>query len=187
MRATRPEIAQPARDALPDTGGGDLGVELQTERVISNCECLIGVEFCLCKMDGLRGKVEGVSMPMKNGKSVFKQWCEPFGRSRIRRSFERRPADLRTLLAGIDTSAESRSHKLCAQANADHWLARRQSFADADDLVVQKWVVALVVNADRAAKNHKKVARLSLSQREMRRGRFDGLDVEAAFPKRRIQ
>jgi hypothetical protein len=47
--------------------GGDLGMELQCQRAISECKGLIGVDFGLCQVERAGGQIEGVSMPMKDG------------------------------------------------------------------------------------------------------------------------
>jgi hypothetical protein len=67
---------------------------------------------------------------------------------------EWRPADLGAIFARVNTSAESRRHQLCAQANAERGLVRCQALADAGNLVLQKWIVLLFVNSDRTTQNH---------------------------------
>jgi hypothetical protein len=42
-------------------------MELQCQGEVSEGEGLIGVDFCFCEMERAGGKVEGVSMPVKNG------------------------------------------------------------------------------------------------------------------------
>jgi hypothetical protein len=45
----------------------------------------------------------------------------------------------------------------------------------------------LVVYPDRTAEDHQKIAGPGLRQRKARRGCNDALDLEASFPKRRLQ
>jgi hypothetical protein len=70
---------------------------------------------------------------------------------------------------------------------ASHRLTRVQSLADTGNLVLQERIILLVVDPDRTAENHKKIAGLRLRQGKMRRGDFNELDVKASFPKRRFQ
>src|ERR1039458_2440408 len=89
--------------------------------------------------------------------------------------------------AWINPSAESRGHQLSAQANAQDRLACSQPLADAGDLVLQKWIIPLVVDSDRAAKHDKEIARLRLRQRKANCAYFNTLDGEAALTQRGIE
>ena len=50
-----------------ETDSSDLRVELQCEREIVDCKCLMGIEFCLCQVESAGGKIEGIPMPVEDG------------------------------------------------------------------------------------------------------------------------
>jgi len=76
---------------------------------------------------------------------------------------------------------------LRAQADAREGPTRLQPLATALNFIVQEGIIPCLIDADRAAKNHKRVTRLGLSQRKLRSASHGSLDRKSAFLESRLQ
>jgi len=134
--------------------GGDFGMELEGEGVVAEGEGLLVVEFGFCEMDGAGGEIEGVAMPVEDGKAGGDERVEPGRRGGVGCGLERGPADFRAALAGIDARAEGGGHELGAEADAEDGFLGLDAAGDEGDFVFEEWVVVVVVDADGAAEDY---------------------------------
>ena len=122
----------PALQAL----GGDLGMELQGQGVVSDGEGLVVVEFCFCEVERAGGEIESIAMPVEDGQTGGDKRSEPCGRIGVGGGLERGPADFGAALAGVDARAESRGHELSAETDAEDGFLGFDAAGDEGDFVL---------------------------------------------------
>lgn len=113
-------------------------------------KCLVLVIFVCGKSRRGGGQIEGVAMPVQNGR--FAAQGRQAGRAAGLGQRHRPPADFLEV-AGIDAAAQRFRHQLRAEADAERRPLPTEAMLDQRDFTDNEGVVLGLVDADRAAEN----------------------------------
>ena len=138
-----------------DPFAGRFQMELQPDNPVIDGECLIRAGLAFNCPESARRDCEGVAMPVKPVE--FAGQRAEYRRFRgIGSETDRVPADLRFTVAG-DRAAEDVGDQLCAETDAENYLAVVGSLADEPLLVHQPGVAVVLVNVHESAENDQPV------------------------------
>src|SRR5690348_5309246 len=137
------------------SGRADFEMELECETVTANGERLVGRARRRREMRRARRQIERIAVPVQHARPrrEFSQGRGAAGGTQI----DAGPADLLEA-GGVHLGAERTRHELRAETDAEHRLARLETFFDQRDFRLEERIAVLLVDADRPAEHDKEVA-----------------------------
>ena len=130
-------------------------MKLQGQHVIAVTEGLVATAFAFQQMHGAIGNGKAVAMPVQHGGSVGKQLADAVVLAGGR-GVHREPADFLFRVGG-NRGAQHPGDQLCAQADAEHLLSRRDALADQYLFRAHPGKAVVVIGAHGAAHDHQHI------------------------------